>query len=306
MAGAAEAPFVDARDDDNPRDRLGKPPRQTAPIDHHGVMAHTITQVDAFTDRPFTGNPAAVCVLDAPADDAWMQAVAAEMNVSETAFAVRPAEQGEPYGLRWFTPTTEVPLCGHATLATSHVLFTSGEVEAGPIRYATRSGELAATRLTDGRIELDLPADPPAPIDAPDGLLAALGLTAADVDEVLATPTRWLVVVTTRERVALLQIDQVLLSTMEGFGVVATALGDGSPYDCESRVFVIDAGIDEDPVTGAAHCVVGPYWAGRVGRDDLTAHQASARGGRLDLTIRGDRVAIAGRAVTVLQGELLT
>jgi PhzF family phenazine biosynthesis protein len=267
-------------------------------------MATTITQVDAFTDRPFAGNPAAVCVLDTEADARWMQAVAGEMNVSETAFAVRPTEAGGPYGLRWMTPTTEVDLCGHATLATAHVLFTSGEARTDEVRFATRSGELGATRRPDGRIELDLPADPALPTEAPANLLPALGLAGSAVDAVLETTTRWLVVVTDRASLVGLRPDFARLATIEGFGTIVTAAGDGAPYDCETRVFVPGAGVDEDPVTGAAHCVVGPYWAERLGRPTLTAHQASARGGHLDLTIGSDRVAVAGHAVTVLRGEL--
>ena len=273
-------------------------------------MPASITQVDAFTDRPFAGNPAAVCVLDEPADERWMQDVAAEMNLAETAFAVRPATAGAPYGLRWFTPTVEVPLCGHATLATAHVLFSDGDrgLHGDRVRFATASGELGAARLPDGRIELDFPVDPPTPLDAsavPAALLPALGIEPGAVEAVLDTPSRWLLVVTDRAAVARLAPDFARLSTIAGFGTIVTAAGDGDPYDCESRVFVPGAGIDEDPVTGAAHCVVGPYWAGRLGGDAITARQASARGGHLGLTVRGERIGIAGHAVTTLRGELL-
>jgi PhzF family phenazine biosynthesis protein len=270
-------------------------------------MPLAITQVDAFTDEPFSGNPAAVCVLDEPADERWMQAVAAEMNLAETAFAVRPGATGGPYGLRWFTPTKEVPLCGHATLATAHVLFTTGEVTGDRVRFATASGELGTDRLRDGRLELDLPADPPAAASdpVPEPLLPSLGLDVAAVEAVLVTPTKWFVVVTDRAEVGPLTPDFRRLATIEGFGTIVTAAGDGRPYDCVSRVFAPGAGIDEDPVTGAAHCVVGPYWAARLGRDVLTARQASSRGGQLGLTVRDDRIGIAGHAVTVLRGELL-
>lgn len=260
-------------------------------------MTIPLLQIDAFTDRPFGGNPAAVVLLDAPAEAGWMQSVAAEMNLSETAFVV--AGDGGRFDLRWFTPTVEVDLCGHATLATAHALRHEGRVPAGTtLRFDTRSGELRAT--TDGdRIALDLPANLPVEADVPAEVLTALG--------VLPTRTAragdWLLIeVATEAEVRGLTPD---FPTLARHPVcVVTAPASTAPYDIASRVFGPGIGIDEDPVTGAAHCILAPWWAPRLGRDDLRAAQVSARGGDLHVRLDGDRVEVAGHAVTVFRGEL--
>jgi len=267
---------------------------------------HPLFQVDAFTGEAFRGNPAAVVVLDEPADDGWQQAVAAEMNLSETAFLrnVGPAS----YALRWFTPTVEVELCGHATLAAAHVLWTEGFVDDGaPIRFDTRSGPLVATRHTTGDdgdavIELDFPANTAVERPAPDGFLAALGL---DAGRFAATADGWyLVELPDAGAVRRLTPDFAALAAFPT--CVVTAPGDGGSGDAAvvSRVFGPSVGIDEDPVTGSAHCVLATWWAGRLG-DAFRAEQASARGGTLDVLLAGERVLLAGRAVTVLRGHLV-
>jgi PhzF family phenazine biosynthesis protein len=257
-----------------------------------------LLQIDAFTDTPFAGNPAAVALLDAPAEAAWMQSVAAEMNLAETAF-VTPAVDGV-HGLRWFTPTVEVDLCGHATLASAHALWSTGRAPAGDVlRFSTRSGELRAAP-EGGRIALDLPANPAVEGDAPAGFLEALGARPVRVG--VAAGGWVLVEVATEAEVRALTPDLRALSTQPM--AIVTAPADGPPFDIASRVFGPAYGIDEDPVTGSAHCILGPWWAPRLGRDDLRAHQVSARGGDLHVRLRGDRVSVAGHAVTVLTGAL--
>ncbi|TDD69241.1 PhzF family phenazine biosynthesis protein [Jiangella aurantiaca] len=269
-----------------------------------------ILVVDAFTDRPFGGNPAGVCLLDRPVTDEWMQSVAAELKHSETAF-VEPVEGDEAaratpavdYRLRWFTPEVEVDLCGHATLATSHVLFERGE--AGPIRFSTRSGVLTVTRDRSGAVGMDFPALPAQAAPAPDGLAAALGVT-----PVWTGRSRFDVVAVVDSEAAVrgLTPDLLALAAVEARGVIVTARADGgAPYDFVSRFFAPSQGIPEDPVTGSAHCVLGPYWAKELDRPDgapLTGAQLSARGGTVAVTMRGDRIELAGRARTVLEGEL--
>lgn len=268
--------------------------------------------VDAFTDRPFAGNPAAVVTLDEapwPADG-WMQALAAEMNLSETAFVRRlGASTGDGFGLRWFTPATEVDLCGHATVATAHALWHSGRLPAqDDARFETRSGPLRATPQPDGSIELDFPALAPQPrAEAPDGLLAALGLAQLPPTEREVFRSRFdtMVVVAAASTVAAVAPDFPALREVDTRGVIVTAPADpGSGVAFVSRFFAPRAGVDEDPVTGSAHCVLAPYWAARLGRRELRARQISARGGDLRLTLRGDRVGIAGHAVLVHQGRL--
>lgn len=269
-----------------------------------------ILVVDAFTDRPFGGNPAGVCLLDRPVTDQWMQSVAAEMKHSETAF-VEPVDGDEAarstpsvdYRLRWFTPAVEVDLCGHATLATAHVLFERGE--AGPIRFSTRSGVLPVSRDPAGVVTMEFPALPPEAAPLPDGLAEALGVT-----------PRWtgrsrfdvLAEVADEAAVRALTPDLGALAAVEARGVIVTARADeGSPYDFVSRFFAPAVGVPEDPVTGSAHCVLGPYWAKVLGRPDgaaLTGVQLSARGGTVRVTPRGDTLELAGRARTVLEGEL--
>lgn len=261
-------------------------------------MGTFVTVVDAFTDRPFCGNPAAVCVLDGPADPGWMQAVAAEMNLSETAFCF-PA--GDLWDLRWFTPKVEVDLCGHATLAATHVLATERGID-GTVRYTTRSGLLAAQAFADG-IVLDFPADPSRRADPPRGLLAALGVP--DDTPVRRGRSDYLVALDSEAQVRAVNPNFALLRRVDCRGVMVTAAADaGADHDVVSRFFAPAVGIDEDPVTGSAHTVLAPYWSGRLGRDRLRYHQASARGGELELSLVGDRVEIFGQAVTTMRGEL--
>jgi predicted PhzF superfamily epimerase YddE/YHI9 len=261
--------------------------------------------VDAFTAEPFAGNPAAVCLLDQDVAPDWMQRVAAELNLSETAFLHPGAEEGR-FGLRWFTPTVEVELCGHATLASAHVLFSEGLAAAGePVRFATASGPLAARRAEDGGIWLDFPATPAAPADPPPGMLEALR-AGGGVRWVGLGRLDYLVELADEAAVRGLAPDIARLEFLGSRGVIVTAAA-ASPgaYDFVSRCFVPGAGIDEDPVTGSAHCTLGPFWAGRLGRDELTGFQASARGGLVQVRPEVDRVHLGGRAVTVLRGQLV-
>ena len=257
-------------------------------------------QVNAFAERAFTGNPAAVCLLAEEADPAWMQAVAAEMNLSETAFLLPEGRPGA-YGLRWFTPVLETDLCGHATLASAHVLWSTGGVAPeAPISFSTRSGTLTAAR--DGAlIAMDFPAIPPGPAEPPPGLLDALGVTPAWVGRALVN---WLVEVPTPEDVVRLTPDMDGLAGLPGQGVIVTAGGGIDGADVTSRYFAPSAGIPEDPVTGSAHCALGPFWAERLGRTRLVCHQASRRGGIVYVEAWGERVGLAGRAVTVMEGRL--
>jgi PhzF family phenazine biosynthesis protein len=255
-------------------------------------------QVDAFTETAFAGNPAAVCLLSSPKDETWMRQVAREMNLSETAFLV---EQPDGFSLRWFTPTTEVDLCGHATLASAHVLWESGTIKAGePARFHTRSGVLTA-RQHDGLIELDFPALAEAAATAPPSLLAALGVEPSYVG---VFGGRYLLQVESESIVRRLRPDFSALRAMPGRGVVVTSRSDGSDHDFVSRYFAPWVGIDEDPVTGSAHCALGPFWGARLGKEQLTAFQASARGGIVQIRLQGKRVVLGGHAVTVLRGEL--
>ncbi|MFE3199572.1 PhzF family phenazine biosynthesis protein [Embleya sp. NPDC059237] len=259
--------------------------------------------VDAFTDRPFRGNPAGVCLPDAAhADDvAWMQSVAAELGYSETAFAVPATGDAADFGLRWFTPQTEVDLCGHATLATAHVLFGQGSAPASRIRFATRSGVLTAS-LDSAGVVLDFPALPPREVPIPTELGLALGvepiLVAAGGDDLL-------VEVASAAAVRTVAPDLAMLATLPYRAVIVTAAGEGR-VDFVSRVFAPSVGVAEDPVTGSAHCVLGPYWAPRLDRRRMTGGQLSARGGTVGVELVGDRVRLSGAAVTVLEGDLIT
>ena len=266
-----------------------------------------LTQIDAFTDQPFSGNPAAVLVLDEPADAAWMQAVAGEVNLSETAYLVPRPGPDPAWSLRWFTPTVEVDLCGHATLASAHHLFVDHAVAQPELRFDTRSGRLTARRLDDGWIELDFPADPSVPVDPPDGLLSALGVTAADVVAVARGRFDLLVEVTRPEVVRAVDPDHRVLRTLPVRGISVTAPGDGG-YDVVSRFFGPGSGVDEDPVTGSAHCTLGAYWGPKLGRTELVCRQASSRGGVVRVRVIEDgsppwrhRVALAGQAVHALR-----
>ena len=264
-------------------------------------MALRIVQVDAFTNTPFRGNPAAVCVLPGPADATWMQSVAAEMNVSETAFLHR--EEGA-FRLRWFTPTVEVDLCGHATLASAHVLWEEGHLARGErARFATKSGTLTAdAHAESGFIELDFPASPTSPAPAPAELTSGLGASWSFVG---TTPFDYLVELATEETVRKLRPDLTLLGRIPTRGIIVTARASSPGYDFVSRFFGPQSGVPEDPVTGSAHCALGPYWQSRLGKSAFVAHQASPRGGDVRVTVAGDRVKLAGQAVTVLRGELV-
>ena len=262
-------------------------------------MPVPIYQVDAFTDTAFRGNPAAVCLLERAASAEWMQHVAAEMNLSETAFVV---PRDEDFDLRWFTPAVEVDLCGHATLASAHVLWETGRLAPdATARFHTRSGLLTATRSGD-LITLDFPATVPEPADAPDGLAAALGTTPVHVAR---SRFDYLVEVEDEATVRSLAPDFRALGQIDVVrGIMVTAAGsDGT--DFVSRFFAPAAGVDEDPATGSAHCCLAPYWANKLGRPSLNAFQASKRGGTLRVEVRGDRVLLGGHAITVLRGELV-
>jgi PhzF family phenazine biosynthesis protein len=259
-----------------------------------------LLQIDAFTDAPFRGNPAAVCLLDGrEPDDAWLQNVAAEMNLSETAF-LRRIGDGD-WSLRWFTPAIEVDLCGHATLASAHALWEEGLLPRGEtVRFQTRSGLLTAANDGDW-IELNFPTTPAEAAQPPDGLLEALGVTALWVGR---NRFDYLVEVASEDDVRALKPDFAQLRRVRARGVIVTSRASAQEYDFVSRFFAPQAGVDEDPVTGSAHCTLAPYWASRLGRTRMTAYQASRRGGVLQVAIDGDRVRIAGRAVTVFRGEL--
>jgi PhzF family phenazine biosynthesis protein len=257
-------------------------------------------QIDAFSDPAFRGNPAAVCLLDAPREAAWMQAVAAEMNLAETAF-VQPAPDG--FGLRWFTPTVEVDLCGHATLASAHALWETGRLSIDTTaRFHSRSGVLTARRH-DGLIELDFPVTPASAEPAfLGGLAEALGAapewTGRSVFDLVA-------VYANAADVRALHPDMAKVASLPARGVIATAPADDGRHDFVSRFFGPQSGVPEDPVTGSAHCALAPYWADRLGRNRLLGYQASARGGTVRVELVGDRVRLGGHAVTVLRGELL-
>jgi PhzF family phenazine biosynthesis protein len=262
-------------------------------------MSFRITQVDAFTNRPFTGNPAAVCILAEPEPDWWMQDVAREMNLSETAFVL---SHEEGFDLRWFTPATEVQLCGHATLATAHVLWEEGHLPPGETaRFHTHSGILLANRREDW-IELDFPAKIATPAPAPEHLVEAIGVVPVWVGR---NDMDYLMVLPDEKQVRTLKPDMSLLRRVEMRGVIVTAEATGATYDFVSRFFAPGAGVDEDPVTGSAHCALGPYWSERLGRDALTGYQVSPRSGRVRTRIEGDRVILGGQAVTVMYAELL-
>jgi PhzF family phenazine biosynthesis protein len=264
-------------------------------------MAIPIFQVDAFTEEPFKGNPAGVCLLERPAEAAWMQKVAAEMNLAETAF---PLPEGDGFRLRWFTPKVEVKLCGHATLATAHILWERGILAADrEARFQTLSGLLTARRDGD-LVELDFPARPPLPeppawAEAVVGALgikpAYIGMSAEDV----------LFEAADEATVRAIAPDFAALRSLPARGVIVTSRSSDKRFDFVSRFFAPAVGVDEDPVTGSSHTVLVPYWAKKLGKTSLTAYQASARGGILHLRHEGARVKIAGRAVTVIAGDLL-
>ncbi|HYE19308.1 MAG TPA: PhzF family phenazine biosynthesis protein [Tepidisphaeraceae bacterium] len=258
--------------------------------------------VDAFADRPFAGNPAAVVLLDVwPASDAWLRNVAAEMNLSETAFLVA-VDKG--YDLRWFTPKSEVDLCGHATIASAVVLGRLGNLADGArVDFFTRSGALGARRQ-GGRIELDFPSLGADPCTPPAGLVEALGVPAAAVTYAGRSKFDYVVEVRNAADVRALSPDFARLAKVECRGVIVTALSDDPQYDFVSRFFAPAVGIDEDPVTGSAHCRLGPHWGERLGKTRLVGYQASARGGVVHVEVRGDRVTLGGDGVIVASGVL--
>ena len=257
-------------------------------------------QVDAFTDRPFSGNPAAVCYLEREADAAWMQAVAVEMNLSETAF-VRRQEDG--YELRWFTPAAEVDLCGHATLASAHALWESDLAAAqAPLRFHTRSGVLTCTQ-SGGFIELDFPALPAYETKPPDELLEALGCEAVFVGR---TKYDYLLELRSPQAVRACQPDFRKLIKVPTRGIIITSRADDAHYDFISRTFFPAIGVDEDPVCGSAHCSTAVYWGERLAKRELLAYQASQRGGVVRIRCNGERVILGGQAVTVWEGSLRT
>ncbi|MCI0596753.1 MAG: PhzF family phenazine biosynthesis protein [candidate division Zixibacteria bacterium] len=262
-------------------------------------MGQKIYQVDSFTDRPFAGNPAGVCILAEAKSEKWMQDVAREMNLAETAFLVK---QADGYNLRWFTPAVEVDLCGHATLASAHILWETGQLPAKTeARFHTKSGLLTAKQ--NGRhIEMNFPATPAAPVEAPPGLLQALGVEAKYVGK---SRFDYLIEVDSEDVVRGLSPDIGRIKKLPVRGVIISARAKTDGYDFVSRFFAPAAGVDEDPVTGSAHCTLAPFWAERLGKKELVAYQASSRGGVVRVRVDGDRVHLGGRAVTVLACELV-
>ena len=258
-----------------------------------------LTQVDAFTAEPFSGNPAAVCILPTFPPDDWMQAVAAEMNLSETAFLVA---DGDVWQLRWFTPAVEVRLCGHATLAAAHVLWEEGRLEREAVaRFRTWSGELRATCRGEW-IVMDFPADPAEDRAAPPGLGQALGLT---VETIAVGAEYGLVTVENEQVLREIRPEYQALARVHPGGLIVTSAGATSEWDFLSRFFAPAYGIDEDPVTGSAHCMLAPFWERKLGKSEMVAYQASPRGGVVRVRVLGDRVELEGQAVTVMRAELL-
>ncbi len=256
-------------------------------------------QVDSFTAVPFAGNPAAVCLLPGPAEPAWMQQVAAEMNLSETAFLVRLPDG---FNLRWFTPAVEVDLCGHGTLASAHIVWETGLLGPHePAHFHTKSGLLTCT-LKDGWIEMNFPATPPSPI-APEGEVAqALG---APIKSFHSSRFDYLAELEDEATVRSLQPDFAALAKFSARGIMVTARAETPGFDFVSRFFGPGVGINEDPVTGSAHCCLAPFWAPQLGKDSMTAYQASARGGVVKVRLQDERIIVSGQAVTVFKGELV-
>ena len=262
-------------------------------------MGQRVVQVDAFTGERFRGNPAVVCVLKRSVDAEWMQLVAREMNVSETAFLV---PDGAGFQLRWFTPATEVDLCGHATLASAHVLWEDGHLALDQAaRFETLSGTLTAERDGDW-IELNFPAEPEHKTAAPGSLTEAFGSTPRYVGR---NRMDYIVEFEDEATVRALVPDMRLLKSIDARGFIATSRSSSPEFDFVSRFFGPGVGIDEDPVTGSSHCCLGPFWASRLGKDELLGHQVSARGGVVRVRLAGDRVRLGGQAVTVMRGELV-
>lgn len=261
-------------------------------------MRHSVYIVDAFTRQPYRGNPAAVCLLEQPADSNWMQSVATEMNLSDTAFLL-PKDEGV-WDLRWFTPMVEVALCGHATLASAHILWNELGCEDEILRFQSASGLLSANRQAD-RILLDFPADSLSPSSIDPRLVEALGEKPIAV---FRGREDLLVVFKAAQQLKALNPDQAGLAKISCRGVIATAPGDEPGIDFISRFFAPALGIPEDPVTGSAHCTLAPYWGEQLNKTDLQAYQASARGGEIGLRLNGSRVSISGQAITIMAGQL--
>lgn len=262
-------------------------------------MAQKIYQVDAFTDRLFAGNPAGVCILPEAKSEKWMQDVAREMNLAETAFLVK---QPDGYRLRWFTPAVEVDLCGHATLASAHILWETGQLPVNQeAHFHTKSVLLTAKQ--DGKlIEMNFPATPDTPVEAPPGLIPALGGKAKYVGK---SRFDYLIEVEGEEVLRKLRPDFGSIKKLPVRGVIVTARAKSAGYDFVSRFFAPAAGIDEDPVTGSAHCTLAPFWTKRLGKKEMVGYQASSRGGTVRVRVDGERVHLGGQAVTVLIGELI-
>jgi PhzF family phenazine biosynthesis protein len=261
-----------------------------------------LLHVDAFTTVPFAGNPAGVVVLAEPTSEAWMQAVATELQLSETAFVVASADG---FAIRWFTPAVEVELCGHATLAAAHALWDEGLIEhTQPIAFASASGMLTCDRTPDGAVRLDFPIDVPERCEAPAGMIEALDVPLASVAEVARGRFDYLVRVADEATVLAVRPDFERLARVETRGVCVTAAADANDLDIVSRFFAPRVGIAEDPVTGSAHCMLAPYWASLLGREELRAAQRSARGGQLRVCVRGERVELQGHAVTITRGSI--
>jgi len=262
-------------------------------------MSQLIYQIDSFTDKAFAGNPAGVCLLPEPAEAAWMQNIAREMNLSETAFLIR---QPDGFDLRWFTPVAEVRLCGHATLASAHMLWQTGVLmSTEQARFHTLSGLLTAWKRSDW-IEMDFPARPPKSVPAPAGLAEALGAAftyvGRDIDD-------YLVELESETAVRTLKPDISALGKVPVRGTIVTARAADARFDFVSRFFAPAFGVNEDPVTGSAHCCLTPYWADKLRKTEMTAYQASARGGILHVCMAGTRVLLSGQAVTVMKCELI-
>lgn len=270
-------------------------------------MEIPLLQIDAFASQAFKGNPAAVCLLEAAKPADWMQNVGAEMNLAETAFVVPRAESGH-YDLRWFTPAIEIPLCGHATLASAHALWETGRLpETSEARFHTMSGELICRRI--GKlIEMDFPALIAEPAKLPDAAIEALSIKPKNVvchQRKDGSDGNFLIELESETAVRNVKPDFSLLRRAANAGFIITARGDASDYDFVSRYFACYAGIDEDPVTGSAHCMLTPYWAAAIGKNEMNAYQASNRGGEVSVRLAGNRVFLAGEAITVLRGSLL-
>lgn len=263
-------------------------------------MSIRIVTVDAFTNVPFAGNPAAVCVMEAPRPDDWLRNVARELNLSETAFLV---PYNGDFHLRWLTPAVEVDLCGHATVASAHVLWEDGHLPAGKqARFHTRSGVLTADRSGEW-IELDFPVKIATPAEPPPELLPALGVSSPLA--VAKNVFDYLVEVESEEELRALKPDHSKLRKIPVRGVIVTARSSSPEFDFISRFFAPGSGIDEDPVTGSAHTALGPYWGAKLGRTEMTGYQASARGGVVRVRLKDDRIILGGQAVTVMQASLL-